>query len=115
MTLFSSHVVSVAAPLSSSSHLLHESFSQTHHLGEEDGVVGEVGAQVAQHAERVPAQVLEGLGGSRGPFVPQWVQDTPPRTFGETSPEKQEDTTSTFNVFKICLCLFMSFYFETQL
>lgn len=69
-----------------SSYLLHESFAQTHDLGKEDGVVGQVGAQVAQHAERVPAEVLEGLCRPRGPFVPQWVQNTSSCSFGETSP-----------------------------
>lgn len=74
----------------SSCYLLHESLSQTHDFGKEDGVIGEVGAQVAQHAECVPAEVLEGLCRPRGPFVPQWAQNTSSRPFGETSPLKKK-------------------------
>lgn len=35
-------------------YLFHEGLAETHDLGKEDGVMGEVGAQVAEHTERVP-------------------------------------------------------------
>lgn len=36
-------------------YLFHEALAQTNYLGKEDRVVGEVRAQIAEHAERVPA------------------------------------------------------------
>lgn len=36
-------------------YLFHEGLAQTHNLGKEDRVIGEVRAQVAEHAECVPA------------------------------------------------------------
>ena len=67
-------------------YLFHEGLSQADHLGEEDGVVGQVGAQVAQHAEGVLPQVLEALGRPGGPAAPQWPQHTALRPLGNSGP-----------------------------
>ena len=67
-------------------YLFHEALAQTHNLGEEDRVMREVRAQVADHAERVPAEVFEALCRPRGALVPQWMQHTSPRPFREAGP-----------------------------
>lgn len=51
-------------------YLFHEGLAQTHNLGEEDRVMGEVRAQVAEHAECVSAKVLKALCRLGGPLVP---------------------------------------------
>lgn len=55
-------------------YLFHEGLAQTHNLGKKNGIVGEMRAQVAEHAECFPAQVLKVLCRSRGSFALQRMQ-----------------------------------------
>lgn len=71
-------------------YLLHEGLAQPHHLREKDGVVRHVRAQVAQHAEHLPPQVLEGLGGPRHPLTLQGAQLAALGSFGNARSERDK-------------------------
>ena len=68
-------------------YLLHEALAQADDLGEEDGVVGQVRAQVAQHGDDITGQLLEGLHPPRGLTVLQGLPMASFGTFGDPSPE----------------------------
>lgn len=66
--------------------LFHEALPQADDLGKENGVVGEVRAQVAEHAKGVLAQVLKCFGWPGSPAAPQGPQHTSFGPLGNTSP-----------------------------
>lgn len=67
-------------------HLFHEAFAQTYDLGEKDGIVGEVRAQVTQHGEHVLREILETLDRRRSLPVPQQLRHGAFCTFRDPSP-----------------------------
>jgi len=77
--------------------LFHEALAQADDLGKEDGVVGEVRAQVAEHAEGVLAQVLEGFGWPGSPAAPQGPQHAPLGPLGNAGPAGSRVVSVHFN------------------
>lgn len=77
----------ISANSSVSPHLFHETLAQSHDLGKQDGVVGQVRAQVAQHVEDVPGQMVKAFGRPQCLFVPQRHHQTAFGTFGDCSPK----------------------------
>lgn len=99
-------IADISANSSVCPHLFHETLAQSHDLGKQDGVVGQVRAQVAQHGEDVPGEIVKSFGRPRCLLAPQRRHQTTFGTFGDCSPKNtgrpESSHTALLSEFHLC-------------